>query len=53
MTHDVSMIGGCCGLSTRHVEALRAAVDAQTLARRRPGSTGAVVSPIDGHGTAP
>lgn len=33
VTHGVSMIGGCCGLSTRHVQALRAAVDAHTLAR--------------------
>lgn len=29
----VSMIGGCCGLGTRHVAALRTAVDADTLAR--------------------
>jgi methionine synthase I (cobalamin-dependent) len=31
--HGASMIGGCCGLSARHVHALRAAVDANTLAR--------------------
>jgi S-methylmethionine-dependent homocysteine/selenocysteine methylase len=28
-----TMLGGCCGLGTRHVEALRAAVDAGVLAR--------------------
>jgi S-methylmethionine-dependent homocysteine/selenocysteine methylase len=28
-----TMLGGCCGLGTRHVEALRSAVDAGTLAR--------------------
>jgi methionine synthase I (cobalamin-dependent) len=33
VAHGVSMVGGCCGLSTRHVHALRAAVDAHTLAR--------------------
>ena len=34
VARDVSMIGGCCGLGIRHVAALRAAVDAGTLARR-------------------
>lgn len=34
VARGVSMIGGCCGLGTRHVAALRAAVDADTLTRR-------------------
>ncbi|MFL5864861.1 MAG: homocysteine S-methyltransferase family protein [Solirubrobacteraceae bacterium] len=34
VSHGASMIGGCCGLSTRHVQALRAAVNAHTLVRR-------------------
>jgi S-methylmethionine-dependent homocysteine/selenocysteine methylase len=29
--HGASMVGGCCGLGTRHVAALRAAVDDGTL----------------------
>lgn len=33
VARGVSMVGGCCGLSTRHIQALRAAVDAHTLAR--------------------
>lgn len=33
VARGVAMLGGCCGLSTRHVQALRAAVDAHTLSR--------------------
>ncbi len=33
VAHGVSMIGGCCGLSSRHVAALRAAVDTHALVR--------------------